>query len=61
MNLFFSFKENSQFRYHFKLELNKPHANKSIRLNPFPVRNIPVRNSLPSVTETSCRMTKDRT
>ena len=46
MNVFFTFAENSQLRGH-KLKLNKPCANKSIKLNSFSMRNIPVWNSLP--------------
>ena len=32
----------------FNLKLNKPRVNKSIRLNSFAMRNIPVWNNLPS-------------
>ena len=46
MNVFFTFSENSQLRGH-NLKLNKPRANKSIKLNSFSMRNIPVWNSLP--------------
>ena len=45
MNLFFTFTENNQLRGH-NLKLNKPRANKSVRLNSFALRNIPVWNSL---------------
>lgn len=46
MNIFFTFTENSQLRGH-NLKLSKPRANKSIRLNFFAIRNVPVWNSLP--------------
>ena len=45
MNLFFTFTENTQLRGH-NLKLNKPRANKSVRLNSFALRNIPVWNGL---------------
>ena len=47
MNRFFTFTENNQLRGH-NLKLNKPRVNKSIRLNSFAMRNIPVWNNLPS-------------
>ena len=47
MNRFFTFNENNQLRGQ-NLELNKPRVNKSIRLNSFAMRNIPVWNNLPS-------------
>ena len=42
----FTFTENNQLRGH-NLKLNKPCANKSIKLHSFSLRNIPVWNSLP--------------
>ena len=39
--------ENNQLRGH-NLKLNKTCANKSIEVNAFALRNIPVRNTLPS-------------
>ena len=47
MNKFFTFTDNSQLRGH-NLKLNKPRVNKSIRLNSFAMRTIPVWNNLPS-------------
>ena len=47
MSKFFTFTDNSQLRGH-NLKLNKPRVNKSIRLNSFAMRTIPVWNSLPS-------------
>ena len=46
MCAFFTFTENNQLRGH-NLKLNKPRANKSIKLHSFSLRNIPVWNSLP--------------
>ena len=46
MSTFFTFTENNQLRGH-NLKLNKPRANKSIKLHSFSLRNIPVSNSLP--------------
>ena len=47
MSRFFTFTDNSQLRGH-NLKLNKPRVNKSIRLNSFAMRTIPVWNNLPS-------------
>ena len=47
MSKFFTFMDNSQLRGH-NLKLNKPRVNKSIRLNSFAMRTIPVWNNLPS-------------
>ena len=47
MSKFFTFTDNSQLRGH-NLKLNKPRVNKSIRLNSFAMRTIPVWNNLPS-------------
>ena len=47
MSKFFTFTDNSQLRGH-NLRLNKPRVNKSIRLNSFAMRTIPVWNNLPS-------------
>ena len=47
MSKFFTFTDNSQLRGH-NLKLNKPRVNKSIRLNSFAMRTIPVWNDLPS-------------
>ena len=47
MSTFFTVTENNQLRGH-NLKLNKPRANKSIKLHSFALRNIPVWNSLPS-------------
>ena len=47
MNKFFTFTDNSQLREH-NLKRNKPRVNKSIRLNSFAMRTIPVWNNLPS-------------
>ena len=44
---FFTLTDNSQLRGH-KLKLNKPQVNKSIRLNSFAMRTIPVWNNIPS-------------
>ena len=44
---FFTLTENNQLRGH-NIKLNKPRVNKSIRLNSFAMRNIPVWNNLPS-------------
>ena len=49
MNVFFSFAENNQLQEH-NLKLNKPRAKKSVSLNSFPLRNIPVSKSLPADT-----------
>ena len=46
MSIFFTFTDNNQVRGH-NLKLNKPHANKSIKLHSFALRDIPVWNSLP--------------
>ena len=46
MRTFFTLTENNQLRGH-NLKLNKPRANKSIKLHSFSLRNIPVWNSLP--------------
>ena len=46
MSTFFTFTENNQLRGH-NLKLNKPRANKSVKLHSFSLRNIPVWNSLP--------------
>ena len=47
MNVFFTFTDNSHLRGH-NLKLHKLRANKSVKLNSFAIRNIPVWNSLPS-------------
>ena len=47
MSKFFTFTDNSQLRGH-NLKLSKPRVNKSIRLNSFAMRTIPVWNNLPS-------------
>ena len=47
MSKFFTFTDNCQLRGH-NLKLNKPRVNKSIRLNSFAMRTIPVWNNLPS-------------
>ena len=47
MKLFFSFTDNTHLRGH-NLKLNKPRANKSVRINSFALRNVPVWNGLPS-------------
>ena len=47
MSTCFTFTENNELREH-NLKLNKPRANKSIKLHSFALRNIPVWNSLPS-------------
>ena len=47
MSMFFTFTDNSQLRGR-NLKLNKPRVNKSIRLNSFAMRTIPVLNNLPS-------------
>ena len=47
MSKCFTFTDNSQLRGR-NLKLNKPRVNKSIRLNSFAIRTIPVLNNLPS-------------